>query len=215
MGMATMEHDSAIEAALTAPSRAAVTAQPIAHVLANRWSPRSYASGHAVSESELEALLEAARWAPSSKNSQARRFVVGRRGGELFARISATLHDKNMLWAPNASLLIVGVLVRIDGRGRDERFAEYDLGQAVAHMAVQAESLDLRMRQIGGFDREGLAEALGLQHPYEPFIVAAVGRQAEADELEEELAERERAPRTRLPLSELILARDGASENQQ
>ena len=187
---------------------AARTEQPLTALLAHRWSPRSFSPEHEVDEDKLVALLEAARWAPSSRNGQARRFMVGRRGGRLFARISSTLSGHNAAWAPQAALLLVGIVVRSDERGRDEPFAEYDLGQAVAHLGVQAESLGLRMRQIGGFDREALMQALGLDEPLEPFIVAAVGRQAQAGLLSAELADREAAPRTRLPLAELILACD-------
>jgi len=177
-------------------------------LLAHRWSPRSFDCSHAVDDEEVDALLEAARWAPSSRNGQSRRFVIGRRGGPLFGRIAGTLSGRNAQWAPNASLLIVAILLREDEQGRALRFAEYDLGQAIAHMGVQAEALGLRMRQMGGFDREALSTALSLAGSHEPFLIAAVGRQAPADRLDAELAAREVAERVRLPLDVIVLSRD-------
>ncbi|ASN53356.1 nitroreductase family protein [Sinomonas sp. R1AF57] len=192
----------------TANSDGAAATTSLTPLLLQRWSPRSFDRLDEVSTAETDALLEAARWAPSSRNGQSRRFVVGRRGCALFERIAATLSGRNAVWAPNAALLVVGVLMRTDEQGRALRFAEYDLGQAVGHMAVQAEALGLRMRQMGGFDRNALAASLALDAVHEPFVVAAVGRQAPAGWLDAELAEREGAARERLPLADLVLARD-------
>ena len=46
-------------------------------------------------------------------------------------------------------------------------FALYDLGQAVAHMTVQARALSLHVRQFRAFDRDGIAAE---------FAVPATGR---------------------------------------
>ena len=43
-----------------------------------RWSPRAF-TGEAIPEEELMRIFEAARWAPSSYNSQPWRFVYARR----------------------------------------------------------------------------------------------------------------------------------------
>lgn len=182
-----------------------VSSVPLTGLLAGRRSPRSFDQDHAVGDEELVSLLEAARWAPSSHNGQPSRFAVGRRGTARFAAITEALADKNLLWAPRSSALLVGLLVRRDAKGRPMKFAEYDLGQAVAHITVQAESMGLKMRQIGGFDAGALRNALNLQEGVEPFIVAAIGRQASADLLDGELAARERAPRGRMPFNELVL----------
>ena len=44
-----------------------------------RWSPRSF-TGKAMSRAELMSLFEAARWAPSTSNTQPWRFVYGLAG---------------------------------------------------------------------------------------------------------------------------------------
>lgn len=44
-----------------------------------RWSPRAF-TGETISEAALFSLFEAARWAPSSYNSQPWRFIYGRAG---------------------------------------------------------------------------------------------------------------------------------------
>src|SRR5690606_17783182 len=46
----------------------ASTRAPIAPVLAERWSPRSFDAEYVFSDVETTSLLEAARWAPSGSN---------------------------------------------------------------------------------------------------------------------------------------------------
>lgn len=55
-------------------------------------------------------------------------------------------------------------------------FAAYDLGQAVAHMTFQAQSLGLAVRQFRAFDREGLAAEFGVPPHWEVTTMAAIGR---------------------------------------
>ncbi|OYV24432.1 MAG: hypothetical protein B7W99_02350, partial [Rhodospirillales bacterium 20-58-10] len=51
-----------------------VADHPIAQVFLDRWSPRSF-TGEAMPQDVLFTILEAARWAPSSYNSQPWRFL--------------------------------------------------------------------------------------------------------------------------------------------
>ena len=83
--------------------RRAVTAAPIEEILAMRWSPRSFDRDAVVTDEQVTSLLEAARWAASASNVQARRFIVGRRGTETFDRIERTSWASTGSWAPNAS----------------------------------------------------------------------------------------------------------------
>ena len=71
--------------------KTARTAVPVHPLLAERWSPRGFDRDLLVSDEDVTALLEAARWAPSAGNSQPWRFLVARRGeqahGELFTAL--------------------------------------------------------------------------------------------------------------------------------
>jgi hypothetical protein len=55
-------------------------------------------------------------------------------------------------------------------------FALYDLGQAVAHMTVQAQALGLSARQFRAFDRAGLAAEFGVPGHWEVTTMTAFGR---------------------------------------
>jgi len=199
-------NDSAMT--LLTDSRRAETAAPIHDLLAERWSPRSFDPEFVVSEEAVTALLEAARWAPSAANLQPRRFIVARRGGEAFQAVCDALSDGNRPWAPNASLFVVAIALSQDEQGTPYRWAEYDAGQAMAHLTVQAHALGLHVHPMGGFDPEALALAFDLPQRAVPVSVNAIGAAAPADRLPERYRSRENAPRTRLPLEELVLVDD-------
>ena len=81
----------------------------------------------------------------------------------------------------------------------------YDLGQAVAHLTVQATALGLYVRQILGFDHAGLADDLELPAGVHPLVVVAVGRLGDPFSLPEELRHHETGLRRRRPLADLLL----------
>mgnify|MGYP005610012131 FL=1 len=189
-------------------SRTAQTSAPVLDAIAERWSPRSFDSDHSLPEGALRSLFEAARWAPSANNSQPWRFIITRRGSESFARIESTLSGNNRLWAGRAAALVVNVAEAADAEGTPRKFAECDLGQAVAHLSVQAQSEGLHLHQMGGFDREAIRASFDLAERFVPVSITAIGAIGSHDQLTEPLREREAAPRVRLPLEDLVLVND-------
>jgi len=55
-------------------------------------------------------------------------------------------------------------------------FSTYDLGQAVAHMSFQAQSLGLYVRQFRAFDRDALAAEFDVPPHWEVTTMSAIGR---------------------------------------
>ncbi|QDZ15309.1 nitroreductase family protein [Humibacter ginsenosidimutans] len=188
-----------------ASDRAAETSTPIHPVLAERFSPRAYDTSEPIDETKLTAALEAARWSPSAANTQPWRFIVARRGTPEFDAITANLMGFNQFWAVNAGALIVGLTRRVDAEGKPMRWAQYDLGQALAHFSVQAHHDGLHVHQMGGVLVDDLRSAFDVSDDFEILSVTAVGVLGDVDDLPENTRERERAPRQRLPLDELLL----------
>ncbi|HUX44181.1 MAG TPA: nitroreductase family protein [Terracidiphilus sp.] len=175
--------------------------------LRNRWSPRSYTQRE-VSMADLKALLEAARWAPSSSNEQPWRFVVGRRNSSAYNKIAESLVEFNRDWALAAPVLMVGAARTLGGRrNTPNAYALYDLGAAAALLVVQAVGLGLAAHQMGGFDHDGLRKLLEIPEEYALGSVIAVGYQGEPAALPNEtLIARETEPRVRKPLSEIAFS---------
>ncbi|MCR2808449.1 MULTISPECIES: nitroreductase family protein [unclassified Microbacterium] len=186
-------------------SRSADTDAPVLDVLSARWSPRAFAVDAPIDESKLASALEAARWAPSANNSQPWRFIVARRGSSAHDAIHDSLLGFNQAWADKAAVLIVAVAETADTSGKATPFAAYDLGQAVAHLSVQAHHDGLHVHQMGGFDVDALRARFDLGENLRPVTVIALGVLGDAADLPEALQERESAPRVRRALSDSIL----------
>jgi nitroreductase len=182
------------------------TVHPDLHsLLSRRRSPRAFDPEAEVTQEEIALLLEAARWAPSSWNSQPWRFLVGPRGSETHKRVLALLAPHNQQWAGNAGLLLVAAHLTRSRQGDEMRYGLYDLGQAVAHLSIQATALGLFLHQMAGFNHDGLHAEFALPAEIRPRVVIAVGRLRDPVHLPDDLRRRERAPRRRLPVDSLLL----------
>jgi len=188
--------------------RAAASSVPLIEEIAGRWSPRAFDAEHVFLEDALRGAFEAARWAPSANNSQPWRFILAHRGTESFAKIEAALLGFNQVWAGSAAALIVNIAVLENAEGKPQRWAEYDLGQAVAHLSIQAQADGYQLHQMGGFDREAITRDFGLSELLRPISVMAIGEVGSAAQLPDALREREEAPRERIALDELFVVRD-------
>ena len=187
------------------PHRRAETSVPISAMHAKRWSPRAFDPHAEISERSLTAIIEAARWAPSARNSQPWRFIVGRRGTKTHSRILEGLSESNSAWANSAASLIVNIAVTRDSEGKPLRWAEYDLGQAVAHCTLQAQHEGLHTHQVGGIDADVLRRVFDLETHLEPVSVTVLGAIGAPEALPDKLRERELMPRGRVPLNLLLL----------
>lgn len=186
--------------------RTASTSVPVLDILAGRWSPRAFDASTPIDENKLTAALEAARWSPSASNTQPWRFIVARRGTDLHAQIDEALIGFNREWAGAAQVLIVALSEDHDAEGNARPWAQYDLGQAVAHLSVQAHADGLYVHQMGGIDRDALRALPGVEERFTPTSVIALGALGDASALSEKLQEREAAPRVRRALDETVIA---------
>ena len=189
--------------------KSADTSQILHPLLQERWSPRSFQDSHAISDDELNAILEAGRWSPSANNFQPWRFIVAKRGGNNFAVISSTLQGFNQQWAPNASAYVVINAVMTNDKGEPRPVSLYDSGIASAFMTFEANHRGYAVHQVGGFDKEKLKNSFELAAEIEPIAILVIGKQADVSGLNDEtLKARETSARARKSLSEIIIARD-------
>ena len=181
--------------------------QPAAEVDAlfyDRWSPRALSSTP-LTDGEISALFEAARWAPSCFNDQPWlfRYAVTAEDRERFA---LPLAPRNLLWAKEAPLLVY-VLARrhFAHNQRENRHAAFDAGAAWLSLALQARRLGLFAHAMAGFDGARAAEVLAVDESrYQILAAIAVGRYGDPAALSEELREGEKR-NGRKPLKEVAV----------
>jgi len=193
--------------------RRAETAVPIHPPIADRWSPRAFDPHAEVSEEQVTALLEAARWAATWGRRQPVRFFVGmrrrvgaERPGELVGdetyQTLATLLNRGNSYATAAGALI---LVCAD-EGDEQTTALYsavDAGAAEANLITEAVSRGLVCHPMAGFDVEGSRTAFDMPPQVRPLMIIAVGSLADYAEVSDDVAERDGRPRERMPLSDV------------
>jgi nitroreductase len=162
---------------MTSPDRSprGVELHPL---LSSRFSPLAFEPEAVMREDEVDVLLEAARWSPSAGNSQPWAFVTALRGTSEHALVTRRLAASSARWAPDASLLVVNLAHRYvdDTELEFSEFADYDLGQAVAHLTLQAHALGFACRQFRAFDLERLTDDLGVAPGWLIRSMTAVGR---------------------------------------
>lgn len=183
---------------------AAVTSVPLLDAIAQRWSPRAF-TAQPVSDEALTAVLEAARWAPSSSNEQPWRYVVARQSAEGYEAVLACLNDANQRWAKDAPVLLLAyVRTHSERTGKALFYGPHDLGAASVSLALQATALGLQVHQMAGLHKDAMRALPFAPEGCEPMTAIALGYAGVPEDLPDDLAERERAPRTRKPLSEIV-----------
>ena len=179
---------------------------PIDPLFLDRWSPRAF-SGEGIEEADLLTILEAARWAPSSYNSQPWRFLWARRGTPAWDRLLDLLVPFNRGWAKDAGALVVLVsnpLMRPPGADKDvpSHSHSLDAGTASGFLALQANQMGWFVHGMVGFDMDCAFADLNVPTGYRVEAAYAIGRRGDPASLPEQLRARE-APSDRKPLSEL------------
>jgi nitroreductase len=172
--------------------------QPLLEVIQQRRSRRAY-SETLIEPEKIQALFEAARWAPSSNNEQPWVYIYATKDQpELWGKLFDALMDGNKVWAERAPLLIMSLIRKnFVGNEKPNGSAKYDLGAANAFLALQATHLGLNVHQMGGFDRQRATKNLNVPETHEVAVMIAVGYSADPEILPDNLKQRELSPRER------------------
>ncbi len=179
------------------------TAYPIEPLILNRWSPRAF-SDEPISDTELMALFDAARWAQNSFNNQPWRFAYARNGSDNWNKFLDLLVPANKSWAQKAQMLILVISKKtFDYDGSPSRTHTFDTGAACQNLSLQAESMDIMTHGMEGFDYDKAREVFKIPDDYEVEAMFAVGRLGNKEELPEKLRERENPP-DRKPLKDVV-----------
>ena len=190
----------------TANSR--IAEHDIDKLFLERWSPRAF-TGEAMTEAQLMTILEAARWAPSSYNSQPWRFLYALAETPAWNKFLGLLNPFNQSWAKTAGALVIVVSSEtMQPPGADKPVPShshsFDAGAAWAQMALQATLSGFQAHGMVGFDMPRAATELNVPAGFRVEAAIAIGRMGDKSILPEGLQARE-MPSPRLPLSTIAL----------
>lgn len=167
-----------------------VDADRVDDLFVTRWSPRSFTE-EIVDDERFAALIEAARWAPSSSNNQPWRFVYAARGSGHWDSFVSCLNEGNREWAHRASHLVILVRKETTERGTPYATSAFDCGAAWMSFALQAQMLDLATHAMGGFDKDAARNVADIPDGFSPVIMIALGVRGDGSDLPEHRKESE------------------------
>lgn len=173
-------------------------------LIMRRESRRALAS-RPIEPDKLQAILEAARWAPSYGNMQPWRFLVVQDPRAL-EEVRPAFTPGNA-WAKQAPVLIVGTANPQDAKiVAGKEYYLFDLGLAVQNLLLQAVAFGLVAHPMGGWDEQTIKQALGIPDAVRVVVVVALGYPGRLEDLDEATRQKEQQPRTRRPLAEIAFA---------
>jgi nitroreductase len=167
-----------------------------------RWSPRAM-SGQSLENSQLMALFEAARWAPSSYNEQPWRFLYAHRGTAQWNMFFDLLVPFNQTWCANAGVLVVIVSDTRSSQGGTNELASFDTGASWQNLALQGSLLGLVVHGMGGFDYQRAREMLNIPDYCNIEAMCAIGLPGSLEMLPEYMQKMEK-PSGRKSLKEIV-----------
>jgi nitroreductase len=175
-------------------------------VIRSRWSPVVYAP-RTVETEKLLSVLEAARWAPSSRNEQPWSFMVARKEDpEEFARMLSCLVAGNVAWAQHVPVLLISVAKRyFEHNHQANRHALHDTGIATGFLMLQAAALGLAAHGMAGFEAEKARQLYEIPESHEPVAALALGYPGDDREAPEELRKRN-VRKSRRTLNQFVFA---------
>lgn len=148
-----------------------------------------------LTEDHYEALIQSARWTPSSYNDQPWNFIFCDRcrNPEAFAKVMDSIYGQD--WVENVQLFVITIARHnFLYNQKENEWALYDTGAAALSMSLQASEMGLMAHQIGGFDREEIQNEFNLPDGFEPITLIAIGYENTAHDSSDE------EPRTRYPI---------------
>ncbi len=153
----------------------------------------------------LEKILEAAKWAPSAGNCQARDFIVVRDSGVKRGLCRAALGQSFIEEAP-VDIVVCANEDRSAGRygSRGRRlYCLLDAAAAVQNLLLAVHALGLGACWIGAYHDESVSKVLQLPKSWKPVAIIPLGYPAEKP-----------WPSSRIPL-EALVHRDRYEENKK
>lgn len=160
---------------------------PIMKEISDRFSPRYY-SDKLVTTKDINSIFEAARFAPSGWNFQPWYFYWGEKGTKSFEKIASCLGKYNG-FARTAPILIVACFIK-KAKGK-KSYYRHDLGAAVMSLVLQAQNLGYYCRQMGKFNADKLKKIISFDSEHHPFVVIALGKLGNYENIDEGLLKRE------------------------
>ncbi len=161
-------------------------------------------SNKEVEEEKIRKLLEAFRWAPSSRNNQPWKIIVVNERNVL-DKLFHAFSPGNQLWIANVPLFFVVVSKQdLDDIKEQKEYYLFDCGLATENVLLTATSLGLASNPMIGWDENLVREVLQIPDNWKVVVLIALGYEGNLQDLPEEARAKDQRLRTRKALKEFV-----------
>jgi nitroreductase len=176
---------------------------PIGSFFLERTSSRAM-TGELLKEEEFLSLFEAARWAPSSYNTQPWKFLYAKRDSDNWPLFFDLLVPSNQEWTIKASCLVLILSRKHSEQGHKSfRTHSFDTGAAWMSLALEGFRRGLVVHGMSGFDYDKARQTLRIPEEFEIEAMIAIGKKAPKESLPAPLQAKE-IPSQRKNLEEIM-----------
>ncbi len=177
----------------------------ILELIRSRRSDRHF-SDKPVTAADVDQLIEAFRWAPSSTNRQPWRLLFAASAAAR-AVYDDALSAGNKPWAPAAPVKIVIIgnpPEQPDRNGMNVWLL--DCGLALENMLLQGYAMGMTIHAMAGYDEKKLVSGFGIPEPFRVAAIVAAGWRGTVESLPEEVRAKDMKPRVRKAPAEFVFA---------
>lgn len=166
-----------------------ISKEDLLELIKARHSGRSYDCQRAVSQKEIDVLIEAIRLTPSCFGDEPWRYIICQKESNenAWQKLLNCLDESNQKWAKHAQVLIISLSAknfRKPDKGKNF-WAKHDTGAANYALMLQAASMNLMAHQMGGFDKDKIIKEFSIPENFNVMSVIAVGYEKEDAEIKE------------------------------
>ena len=150
-----------------------------------------------LSQKEIDSIIQASIWAPSSRNLQPWKIIAVKRSSDRFDRLVKAMSEGNQEWAQNSGLIII-FCTENDQNISPKTFL--NIGFSGQNAMIRSAELGLESHPIGGWDEDKVKEISNIPSDSQVAFLLVIGKEGKIDMLSKELLEKHNKQRERNPL---------------
>lgn len=159
----------------------------VLEAIKNRRSVRSFREDRDVEKEKLGRIIEAAAWAPSAGNMQAREFIVVRKKETREKLAEAALNQEFIAKAPVVIVVCANKRKVAEYGSRGESlYCIQDSAASVQNILLASFALGLGSCWVGAFSEQKVKSILNIPNESKPVALIPIGYSAEEPEVESE-----------------------------
>jgi len=138
-------------------------------------------SNEIITDDEIKKIVEASKWAPSSRNNQPWRIIAVTNKSKNFSDLIEALSEGNQVWAKNSGLILIFSTNELENELNPKTFL--DIGFAGQNAMLMSTELQLETHPIGGWDEDKVKKLLLIPNKSKVAFLLVIGKKGNEKKL--------------------------------